>query len=113
MSKDVMYERDLLYPTENLYEPGSVHIKLLNPGKDSKLPLIIECKTSHSPIKYMKAILKVVQCDVFDRINLDIRNNTRILLKACEELKNDYKGFEYIEVGFSGEKAEFRGTNDI
>ena len=39
----VLFERDLLYPTDNIIEPGIIHVKILNPD-NSRMPVIVEPK---------------------------------------------------------------------
>lgn len=111
--KESLLSRDLLYPTENLYEPGSVHIEVLSPDKKDRIPIIIEEKSAHSPIKYIDSIIRIMQADVFDRILVDLKKNASIYIKTNNELKKEYGGSKYLLVTANGGKIEFRGMNDI
>ena len=68
-----MFERDLLYPTNNPLEPGSVHISVLNPDSDGKLPILVTSKSEHDPIDYINDVVDIIQADIFDRIRIEIR----------------------------------------
>ena len=70
-----MFERDLLYPTDNALEPGSVHVSVLNPDIEGRLPVLISSKTEHNPIDYIDALIDIIQVDIFDRIRIDIRES--------------------------------------
>ena len=38
MEMSVVYERDLLYPTDNVNDPGCIHVEVLSPNKSGKMP---------------------------------------------------------------------------
>jgi hypothetical protein len=111
--KDTLFSRDLLYPTENLLEPGSVHIEVLNPDNRDRIPVVIEDKSLHSPVKYIDSILRIMQGDVFDRIFIDLKKNASIYIKTNGSTEKEYAGKEYISVSFSGEKTVFHGIDSI
>ena len=73
--ENAMFERDLLYPTENPLEPGSIHIVVYKPDSNGRLPIVIEPKTEPLPIQYVNVILSIMQADIFDRIHMDVRLN--------------------------------------
>lgn len=68
-----MFERDILYPTQNAFEPGSAHITVYNPRSDGQLPIIISGKTDHNPSDYKYDIAGILQTDIFDRIRINIK----------------------------------------
>ncbi|NLO93551.1 MAG: hypothetical protein GX389_04765 [Clostridiaceae bacterium] len=70
-----MFEKDILYPTENHLEPGSVHIKVCSPGNTGEIPVVIKGKTTHNPTDYLLEIVEILQTDVFDRIRINIKEN--------------------------------------
>lgn len=70
---NALFERDLLYTTQNSSEPGSVNVKVYSPNESGKLPIVIKIKTSHNPLDYIHAILETLQTDVFNRIKIDIK----------------------------------------
>ncbi len=72
--KKAMFERDILYPTQNSLEPGSVHVTVYSPENTGGLPVIVKAKTEHNPVDYITEILTILQTDVFDRIRIDIRS---------------------------------------
>ena len=90
-----MFERDLLYPTEQQFEPGSVHITVYQPVTTGEIPVLIESKTAHNPLDYITEILGLIQADVFDRIRIDIRKTGIFYFKNGE---NYYKA-NYLEKG--------------
>jgi len=79
-----MFERDLLYPTGNLPEPGSVHIAVLNPDVLSKLPILITPKTIHNPLEYTNVLIDIIQADIFDRIRINIKEQGIFFFKVGE-----------------------------
>lgn len=113
MDNNILLNRDLLYPTDNLLEPGCIYVEVQNPGKKAKLPVIIEAKTQHSPVKYMSSILRILQGDIFDRILIDLKNNADIYIKATGELKETFGGKSYILVVFNGDKTDYIGMDAI
>jgi hypothetical protein len=82
MINDVLFEKDMLYPTDNSIEPGCIHIKVLSPDNSNKLPVLIEDKSNHSPLKFIDSIVRLMQTDIFDRILVDVKKNVDIYIKA-------------------------------
>lgn len=113
MDKNVVYERDLLYPTDNIFEPGSIHVELLQPCKTGKMPVVIENRTAHSPARYIDSIIRIMQSDIFDRIHIDVKNNVKLYIKANDLLKQEAGGKEYVLVSLDGEKTEFKGVDSF
>lgn len=113
MSTDVLFERDILYPTDNYNEPGSVHIQVASPNKNARIPVLIESKTSHSPVKYLHSILRIMQSDIFDRIFIDAKKTIDLYIKASPELAREYDGKSLILVAFDGEKTTLTGTDKM
>ncbi len=113
MNEKIMFERDLLYPTDVTTEPGSVHIKIFNPNKNGKMPVIIEGKTDHSPIKYIEAIIRIMQNDIFDRILLNVKTNAIIYIQANNDISKEYGNTEYVIVKFNDLSNEFIGIDNI
>lgn len=113
MSKSIVHERDLLYPTENLFEPGSIHIEILSPNKKGKMPVVIENKTSHSLLNYINSIVGIMQTDIFDRIHVNIKMNSDLYIKSDDITKKEIGDFKYINVVFNGDRIEYKGVSDI
>jgi hypothetical protein len=113
MDKNIVYERDLLYPTDSMFEPGSIHVELLQPNKKGSIPVLIEGRTVHSPVKYFDSIIRIMQSDIFDRIHIDVKNNLKIYIKANVMMKNEAGGKAFVQVVFNGEKIEFKGVDNI
>ncbi|MCX7772673.1 MAG: hypothetical protein N2376_06120 [Clostridia bacterium] len=82
MLKKAMFERDILYPTQKPFEPGSVHITVYAPESSGGIPVVIEAKTQHNPLDYIPDILSILQTDVFDRIRIDVKNSGILFFKA-------------------------------
>lgn len=113
MSANPVFERDLLYPTESVNEPGSIHVIVLNPNKNGKMPVIIENKTTHSPVKYLDSIIRIMQSDIFDRILVNIKNNVELYITSNDELSSITGGKKYLLVTFAGDRNEYKGVNEI
>lgn len=109
----IMYERDLLYPTENVYEPGSVHVKVLNPTSRGKIPVIVESRTQHSVIKHLDAVVRIMQTDIFDRILVDIKKNVSLYIEPGESDSGELKGKRYFYVKFEGDNTEYKAVDAL
>ncbi|MCX7842770.1 MAG: hypothetical protein N2489_06815 [Clostridia bacterium] len=113
MNKSVVYERDLLFPTETLSQPGSIHVEILNPDKKGKMPVLIESRTEHSPLNYIGSILRIMQSDIFDRIHINLKVNTDVYIKVNDELSKKFGASKYVKVVFKDENTEYYGVDDI
>jgi hypothetical protein len=113
MNSEFLFERDMLYPTDNYNEPGSVHIKVSSPNKNIRIPVIIESKTAHSPVRHLDSILRIMQSDIFDRIFIDIKKSVDLFIKTTPELADEYGKKAYIHVAFDGERPVFTGADAI
>jgi hypothetical protein len=113
MSKNILFKRDLLYPTENLFEPGSIYIEIMHPDKQGRMSVLVESKTGHSPIKYIDNIVRIMQSDIFDRILISVKSSVDLFFKANDELKKEYGGKKYVLVRFDGDKPTYKGVDDL
>lgn len=113
MSKNIVHARDLLYPTDSLFEPGSIHVEILSPDKKGKMPVVIENKTKHSLIKYFSSIIAIMQTDIFDRIHINLKTNSTVYIKTDENFKKEVGEFSYVKVVFNGENFEYQGVEGI
>ena len=111
MNCDILFERDTLYPTETKNEPGSIHIQVFSPDKNSKIPLVIEAKSSHSPLDYIDTIIRIIQSDIFDRVYIDIKKNVDIYVKASTVTAGENSEYTHTKVSFSGDKFVSEGVN--
>lgn len=111
MSSEILFERDILYPTGNINEPGSIHIQVLNPNKNARIPVVIESKTNHCPYEYLDSIARIIQTDIFDRIFVDIRKNVILYFKLGTEHMKENGGKQYIKVSHNGTAFESTGTD--
>ncbi len=96
-----LFERDLLYPTDNILDPGIIHAKILNPIND-KMPVVVEPKSSHSAASNINSVLEVLQKDIFDRINIRIYDNTQIYIILNDFDKESYGEAKALKVVFKG-----------
>ena len=113
MEISAIYERDLLYSTDNVIDPGCIHIVVLAPDKDNKKPIIIECRTAHSPIKYINSIIRIMQIDIFDRIHIELKNSAKIFIKTDEDFKKDFQNKNYIKVIVNNDIYEYLGVDEL
>ena len=113
MEKVVVYERDLLYPTENVNDPGCIHIEVLSPNKNGKMPILIECKTIHSPVKYINSIIRIMQMDIFDRIHIEVKDSAKLYIKSNDELKKSFQNKNYIKIIVDNDKFEYVGIDEL
>lgn len=104
MKNDVLFSRDILFPTENISEPGCVHVDIYKPDKNSRIPIIVESKTEHSPVKHIDPIMGIIQSDILDRIFVDIRKNTNLYIVDKEGYSRDSDGKKYLKVVFKSDK---------
>ncbi|MDF2988619.1 MAG: hypothetical protein K0R50_4129 [Eubacterium sp.] len=96
-----LFERDLLFPTDNILDPGILHARILNPN-NSKMPLVVETKSSHSAAENINSVLDVLQKDIFDRINIRIYDNTQVYILLNEADREKYGDVKCLEVVFKG-----------
>ncbi len=91
MLKKAMFERDILYPTEKPFEPGSVHVTVYPPENSGGIPVVIASKTSHNALDYVSEILGILQADVFDRIRIDIKASGILYFKPHDKKSTFYR----------------------
>ncbi|MCX7748548.1 MAG: hypothetical protein N2645_16920 [Clostridia bacterium] len=108
-----MFEKDLLYPTDSLAEPGIIRVQIFDPNGKGKIPVVIESKTAHSPMNYIDTIIRIMQNDIFDRILIDIRKNVSLYISATEEIKKDMNGKNFAAVEFEGESIKYVYLDEI
>lgn len=111
MSSNVLFERDILYPTDNSNNPGSIHIQIFDPDVNNKIPVVIEAKTDHSPLKYIDSIMRIMQGDIFDRIFIDIKKNVDVYIKAASEKTSEYGSHSHVKIIFTSDGIECRGVD--
>jgi len=97
----LLFERDLLYPTDNIIDPGILHVKIMSPD-NSKMPVIVEPKSNHSSVENIDAVLDVLQKDIFDRINIRVYDNTSVYILLNSSDKAKYGDVKYLNVVFKG-----------
>lgn len=108
----VLFERDLLYPTDNIIEPGIIHVKMLNPD-NSRMPVIVESKSNHSAVDNIDIVLDVMQKDIFDRINIKIAENTAVYIMLNDSDKKKFGEVEYLEVVYGDDGKYTTKTADV
>jgi len=111
MNSGVLFERDILYPTGNSNDPGSIHIQVFGPDQSIKIPVVIEAKTNHSPLNYLDSIVRIMQSDIFDRIFIDIKKSVDIYVRNTAEASTEYGNHDYVKISFSGEGVQIVGTD--
>jgi len=111
MSADILLERDMLYPTSNGIEFGSIHIQVYSPDQNARVPLVLESKSGHSPLKNIDTIVRIMQSDIFDRVFIDIKKNIDIYIKISEEQLKENGGHSYIKIHFTGNGIEYEGAD--
>ncbi len=112
MDESIVYERDLLYPTDGAFDPGSIHVELHSPKKKG-IPVVIEGKTPHSPLKYIKCIIQVLQNDIFDRINVNVTTDTTLYIRINSFIRDEWPDGTFIEAAYSGDEIQFNVTDSI
>lgn len=111
MSQDILFERDVLYPTSHSLEPGSIHVQVFGPDKNARIPVVIESKTDHSPIKYLDTIVRILQSDIFDRVFIDIKKNVTLFIKVNDDLTKEYGNHNHIMVHFTEDGFRSEGVD--
>ncbi len=111
MFSELLFERDILYPTDNSNDPGSIHLQVYSPNDKAKIPVVIECKTNHSAIKYIDTILRIVQSDIFDRIVIDLKKSADVYIKNNNPDITEFDGYNHVLVKFTDGGIEYIGVN--
>ncbi|HEX2944625.1 MAG TPA: hypothetical protein VHT96_01565 [Clostridia bacterium] len=109
MKSDLLFERDMLFPTDNSIEPGCIHAQVYGPDTDAKIPVVLEAKTAHSPLKYIENIIRIMQSEIFDRIFIDVRKSVDIYIRTSNDQKAEFNGHSHIKVDLDGDKPKFSG----
>jgi len=84
--KKAMFERDILFPTRNPAEPGSVNVAVYPPENSGDLPIVVKAKTNHDLSDYVSEIVDILQTEIFDRIKLDIKSKGIIYFIPYDEI---------------------------
>lgn len=111
MHSEILFERDILYPTDNINDPGSIHIQVYSPDNRAKIPVVIECKTNHSAIKYIGTILRIMQSDIFDRIVIDLKKSADVYIKNNNLDIPEYADYSHVRLNFTDNGIEYLGAN--
>ena len=69
-----IFDRDMLYPTGNNLDPGSVDVAVMSPNSQGNLPVFLSAKSNHKPMEYMDILLDIIQSEIFDRTGIDIKS---------------------------------------
>lgn len=78
----VLYERNLLYNTGIVFDPGSISVKIYGPDNSLRIITEIECRTNHSPLKYLDEIVEILGNDIFSKIKIDVRKDIVMYFKG-------------------------------
>ena len=108
-----MFERDLLYPTDSVFEPGSVHVSVYRPDDEGKLCVLVDPKTEHSPVKYIDAIISILQIDVFDRIHIDVKSGVNLFFICNDEMKKEFGPQNYLEMNYEEGEKKFSSLDSL
>ncbi len=106
MSKeDILFERDLLFATDDSNEIGVVKVKLYGAEKLSKITAVIEAKSEHNPLQYVESVLHSLDVEIFKRININIIDNIDVIfnnsgkvLRVTFESKDSFIPYQLEEV---------------
>jgi hypothetical protein len=110
MTSEALYTRDLLYDSGAATDPGIIHVSFLQPDSRSKLPVIIEEKTKHNPLKHIQNIIDIICAEILNRVRIDVRRDVALYLKSNGEIKKEY-GTPYIRVYYEDNKLCFEGVD--
>ncbi|HHV28557.1 hypothetical protein [Acetivibrio mesophilus] len=109
-----VYERELLYATDNENELGIVHLEVMGTNKLGRVQAVIESKSKHSALDYIDSIVDIIQKDVFKRLDIDVAKKVDIYVKLDEEDRKDHDMRNYVKVVFSDEgEKQFENVDDI
>ena len=108
----VVFEKTLMYSAIDRNVPGSFLVRVLEPRVDGRIPVVIDHLTTHSPLENIQSIVHVLQGEIFQRINIDVRRSVDIYIRANTEMQRQLKA-EYVQVVFASGRITFRGTNEI
>lgn len=111
MNGDILLERDMLYPTGNSNEPGSIHIQVYPPDTNARIPVLLESKSGHSPIENIDTIVRIMQSDIFDRIFIDVRKNVDIYIRKIDEPSQDIGAHSHILVRLTVDGIKCEGVD--
>ncbi len=100
-----IFDRDLLYPTNSQMAPGSVHVAVMKPDNQGKLPVFISPKSNHNPMEFMQTLVGIIQADIFDRTRIDIKAQGIFFFML--------PGNEYMKVVYQNGKQVTEKVNNV
>jgi hypothetical protein len=102
---DILYERDLLFSTNNEVEIGVVSVKLISSKQNSKIVTVVRPKSEHNMFDYAESILKSLDAEMFSRIKVNILKNVDVVFinekdakRIVFETENSLSPFEYKDL---------------
>jgi len=95
--KAPLFEKDILYKTDTQKDPGSVRVRIYPPNIAGSVPLLVEQKSAHDPLEYVGSIVDMIQSDIFDRMQINVKKQGILYFKKIKEA-----GFYRLK--FSGER---------
>lgn len=94
MKKDnILYQRDLLFPTNQSSGIGVIEVKLLSVNENNKITVVAEAKTDHNLLEYIEILVKAIDAEIFKRVDICITENVDLIFVHNE------KGYRIIFEG--------------
>jgi len=109
---EVAYNVDLLFPTKDNEQPGTMHVKVMSPRAKTRLTIVIEVD-QHAPImENITSIISYMQKDIFNRINTDAKSETTIFLDAKSH-QDEFPDCEYVRLIYDGSEYGYEKVEEI
>lgn len=109
-----VYDIDVLFPTEDTDAPGRMHISVLPPRKQVRITVLVEVFKGASLRRYIGAIAVVLQRELFNRINVDVRSEKDVaIFFKTEDREHDDFTSKYVRLISSGGADYFLPVDDI
>ena len=109
---EVVYDVDLLFRTQDLDQPGSMHVKVLAPMVKAKLTIIIEVDPLTPVKENITSIITGMQKDIFNRINTDAIKDADIFFDVRSH-SEEFPGCEYVKLTLDGESYKYEKADKI
>ena len=102
---EVAYTVDLLFSTDDRNAPGSLHVKVMSPTKETRLSAVVEVGSGISIKNNIGAMIESMQKDIFDRIKTDVRKDINLYFSSSDEQMQEFDGSQFVKLIYTDENS--------
>lgn len=113
LDKKVVYERDIVFSVADDNELVTLHVEVLELTRNGRIPVICKTNSRHIIVDHIDKITKRLQEDIFDRLDINVKNSVDINIKANDETRKRYGDKNYIRLTYKDDKPYLEGIDEI